>query len=426
MIKRFSLIPLAFFTLHTFAAVPSEALTFGTNIQLVNSTAARETKVRSAEELIKKVIGSEAFRTAVLNHTYNGATTFANNNGLTNSQIYTKILEASEELNPGKNNIMDLTVEFYYNAFTSTVGYTSGSVNKIYSNTKYFDAYTPSSVANNFTHEWLHKLGFDHDSAATAARPYSVPYGVGTIMEHVARSGNFDSVPSTTTGAALVAPTNLALSISGTSVSLKWSAAAGAAKYTVYRRLAGSTTTYLQGTVTALSYLQAAPTTDATYYVRSVDAQGATLKSAEVLYKKASTPTPSTPPASTDAWTTEFMNLINNHRASIGLSPLTHVAGLAKIVTTHSEEMATHAVAFGHDGFSTRCADSRTVLGGGNWCGENVAMGQTTPQAAYTSWMNSPGHKANIENTRATHTGFGYAKSSSGTYYWTQIFLQGN
>jgi uncharacterized protein YkwD len=135
---------------------------------------------------------------------------------------------------------------------------------------------------------------------------------------------------------------------------------------------------------------------------------------------------PTTPetPVVTQTWTEEFMELINNHRVSIGLTPLIHDEGLAEIVLKHSQDMASGAVAFGHGGFSERCSASRSFLGGGNWCGENVAYGQKTPLAAYTAWMNSAGHKANIEQSRATHTGFAYAKNSSGTYYWTQIFIE--
>lgn len=120
----------------------------------------------------------------------------------------------------------------------------------------------------------------------------------------------------------------------------------------------------------------------------------------------------------------EFMELINDHRISIGLRPLTHDDEMGKIATQHSVNMANGSVAFGHTGFSSRCSASRTAMGGGNWCGENVAKGQKTVQAAFTSWMNSSGHRANIEKSAATHTGFGFKKSASGTWYWTQIFLQ--
>lgn len=137
-------------------------------------------------------------------------------------------------------------------------------------------------------------------------------------------------------------------------------------------------------------------------------------------------PVPTTPsiPVGTDAWTEEFMDLINDHRRSKGLRALIHDDDMGAIAKKHSVNMASGTVAFGHGGFSTRCTQAKSALGGGNWCAENVAAGQRTPKDAFNSWMNSSGHKANIESSRATHTGFGYAKNSSGKYYWTQIFLE--
>lgn len=138
------------------------------------------------------------------------------------------------------------------------------------------------------------------------------------------------------------------------------------------------------------------------------------------------TPTPSTPtnPVTNQTWTEEFMDLVNDHRSTLGLRALIHDDEMAEIARSHSHNMASGTVAFGHTGFSSRCTASKSALGGGNWCAENVAAGQSTPKSAFTSWLNSSGHRANIEQARATHTGFGYARSSSGKYYWTQIFVE--
>ena len=54
--------------------------------------------------------------------------------------------------------------------------------------------------------------------------------------------------------------------------------------------------------------------------------------------------------------------------------------------------------------------------------GENIAMGQTSPQQVMEGWMNSSGHRANILNTSYTKIGVGIARNSSGRYYWTQHF----
>ena len=46
-----------------------------------------------------------------------------------------------------------------------------------------------------------------------------------------------------------------------------------------------------------------------------------------------------------------------------------------------------------------------------NAAGENLAYGFSTSSGAITGWMNSPGHKANILNTKYTEVGFGIANS---------------
>lgn len=55
--------------------------------------------------------------------------------------------------------------------------------------------------------------------------------------------------------------------------------------------------------------------------------------------------------------------------------------------------------------------------------GENIAAGQTTPQAVVNAWMNSPGHRANILSTKYTEIGVGYASGGSYGCYWSQMFI---
>jgi len=176
---------LALFVQPVFAVVPTLALTFDTNVNPIGTTSAQEAKIQLAEEKIKSVIGSEEFRLAVLNHTYNGKKTFVDNKGLTNAQIYQKILEGAEKLQPAKNNAMDLLVKLYYQN-SNTVGYTSTGSKTINMNTKYFNKYTSSGVSHNMMHEWLHKLGFSHAVNYSTSRNYSVPYAIGNLMGKLA------------------------------------------------------------------------------------------------------------------------------------------------------------------------------------------------------------------------------------------------
>lgn len=167
------------------AAVPTLALTFDTDVKTYSMTSSQEAKIQKAEEKIRRVIGSEAFRTRILNHTFNGVKKFNNNDGLSNSQIYTKVLEGMENYLRSKNNSMDLNVKVYYEN-SSTVGFTTTTSSYINMNTKFLNTYTSNQVSRNMTHEWLHKLGFSHAVTYSTARNYSVPYAIGSIMEELA------------------------------------------------------------------------------------------------------------------------------------------------------------------------------------------------------------------------------------------------
>lgn len=261
-------------------AIPTAALTFDTSVEIVNASETQTAKLRAAEQLIKDVVGSEEFRSAVLNHTYNGEKKFHDNEGLSNLEIYNRILEGAEELNLIKNNIMDLEVQLYYNGWTSTVGYTTPSSTRIYMNTKFFNYYTPAEVSGNMIHEWLHKVGFSHASSYSTSRDFSVPYGIGSIMERLAK--NLGSSTGGTPAPVFGAVSNLTLTKTSSAVTLKWDASSGAKEYKVYRKLDGSSTAYLQGTTTNLLFIQNLPSRSAVYYIKSVSTTGATAKSAEV------------------------------------------------------------------------------------------------------------------------------------------------
>lgn len=166
--------------------VPNEALTFDTDVSLFKFERDDEDKVLKALEIIKKVVASTEFRDKVLNYSYDGKKQFVDNKGLTNAQIYQKLLDGKEDLRPVVDNQMDLELELYY-SWTSTVGYTTPGELRIYMNTKFFDPYTPSQVAGNVFHEWIHKLGFDHAQSYSVSRDSSVPYAIGYLIRDLGK-----------------------------------------------------------------------------------------------------------------------------------------------------------------------------------------------------------------------------------------------
>ncbi|WP_033063442.1 CAP domain-containing protein, partial [Clostridium botulinum] len=56
--------------------------------------------------------------------------------------------------------------------------------------------------------------------------------------------------------------------------------------------------------------------------------------------------------------------------------------------------------------------------------GENIAYGQRIPQQVMTSLMDSIDDRQNILSNAYTEIGVGLYKSSSGVYYWTQLFIK--
>ncbi len=175
--------------------VPMEALTFSVNVKMIGFTPEQEAMIYKAIELIKQVVSSEDFRNQVLNKKYNGRLGFFDNEGLSNKQIYKKILLASEVLNPDDhNNTMDLELELYQESSSTTIGYTYPNVTRIWINKKFLDQFDAHNVADNLFHEWLHKLGFSHDTSYTASRRHTVPYAIGYLVRDLARSINKSTI----------------------------------------------------------------------------------------------------------------------------------------------------------------------------------------------------------------------------------------
>ncbi len=162
-------------------------VTFKVNAKTVNFNSEERQKVEAAASLIKKIVESPEFRKKILNYTYLGRKQFNDNKGLSNEEIYIKILEGSEKMTGlGKNKTMDLELELYTDMNSRTIGYTYPNIVRVFVNNKYFSRFKPHQVADKMMHEWLHKIGFDHSIEATTDRAHSVPYAVGYIVRRLA------------------------------------------------------------------------------------------------------------------------------------------------------------------------------------------------------------------------------------------------
>ena len=176
-----------FIITEAYAYVPTEAYTFDFNIQTVGMGKMRERKLDDSVEILREIFASPEFKRRILSHRFNGRKQFWKNKGLSNAQIYRKILMGIEKLHPYRNNAMDVEIQLYTDNKSVVVGYTNPGTRRIWMNTKYFNKNTPAQVASHLTHEWLHKLGFDHEKAKCSERQYSVPYAIGYIVRDLAR-----------------------------------------------------------------------------------------------------------------------------------------------------------------------------------------------------------------------------------------------
>ncbi len=155
------------------------------DIRFLNFKEHQEDKVRMAIKLIRNVITSQEFKERILNHTFEGKKAFNDNKGLSNSEIYQKIIEGAEKMGSNSpDGKMNVELELYHSP-NNTIGYTYPDTNRIWMNTKYFNRYTPVKVADNLMHEWMHKLGFTHEMKYSVRRNYSIPYAVGYLIEEL-------------------------------------------------------------------------------------------------------------------------------------------------------------------------------------------------------------------------------------------------
>ena len=116
----------------------------------------------------------------------------------------------------------------------------------------------------------------------------------------------------------------------------------------------------------------------------------------------------------------EVHQLINLHRTGMGLTALEWNDIIAEQCRSHSIILA-NAHTINHDGFNERVNKIGETIPW-SWAGENVAYNYSA-QGAVTAWLNSPGHKSNIESN-SNLTGVGVAFDEDSIVYFTQIFIR--
>lgn len=120
------------------------------------------------------------------------------------------------------------------------------------------------------------------------------------------------------------------------------------------------------------------------------------------------------------------LELVNQERTSRSLPALTVAGELQGSARGYAAAMASGGF-FAHNGPDGSTPTSRIESAGyrdWSFVGENLAGGQSSPEAVVTSWMNSPGHRKNVLSPDAREIGIGHLFQPGTKYghYWVQHF----
>lgn len=118
-------------------------------------------------------------------------------------------------------------------------------------------------------------------------------------------------------------------------------------------------------------------------------------------------------PLQSGAEVQELADRINRHRVAIGCRPLIPDSRLAVVARRHSEDMVRRRY-FSHTNPDGRDPFERLRGAGIHYraAAENIAQGQTRGRETYEDWMESTGHRRNIENCDYTHFGIGLYRNT--------------
>lgn len=125
--------------------------------------------------------------------------------------------------------------------------------------------------------------------------------------------------------------------------------------------------------------------------------------------------------ASVSSYEQQVAALVNAERAKYGLAALTLDETLCGYARVKSQDMHDQGY-FSHTSptYGSPFDMMRSFGVSYRSAGENIAMGNSTPETVVAAWMNSEGHRANILSANYTTLGVGYVEDGG---YWTQWFI---
>ncbi|MFY7739008.1 MAG: CAP domain-containing protein [Flavobacterium sp.] len=118
----------------------------------------------------------------------------------------------------------------------------------------------------------------------------------------------------------------------------------------------------------------------------------------------------------------KLAEVINDYRVNKGLNALEIINHISYKSLEHNQYMIDNNVV-NHDFFEERSNNIIQVLGAVK-VGENIAYNFSTPNSALHAWLQSPGHKANLDGDY-THFGISITVNpATGKKYYTNMFMK--
>jgi len=133
----------------------------------------------------------------------------------------------------------------------------------------------------------------------------------------------------------------------------------------------------------------------------------------------AATPANETNQAQASNFVKQVADLVNQERAKAGLKPVQLDSALSDVALAKAADMSNNHY-FDHNSPTYGSPFDMMKKYGISFmtAGENIAMGQRSPEEVMNQWMNSEGHRQNIMNPAFTKIGVGYTNG-----YWVQEFI---
>jgi len=117
----------------------------------------------------------------------------------------------------------------------------------------------------------------------------------------------------------------------------------------------------------------------------------------------------------------ELLNLVNDHRESLGLNTLENSPPAHKYAEEHNAYMISKN-SLSHDNFESRAAKISEETDA-QFISENVARYYTSAQKTIDAWVESSSHKQAMEGD-FSHTTLSIQLDKDGRPYFTQIFIK--